>query len=276
MTKSLVTIIFWLANLAGTCQAHVVPRTRRNFLTSQAWLAAFFVELPAWASNSNQPATSPDVPTTPNSLQTFYYSPEWTGTNLEWQSMEQALAKPHWDMGRWPDATLRRHASEVPPHWLGTLDLQTLCRRLQETAQREGAVGLAAQQCGVDARMVYLEGFGVLVNPHIVSRSPEMEMKVWNEECLVLPPTFRATVLRDNWIDVLYTSRNGNKERVDRFQGEQSRCLQHELDHDRGILITDHVGLEELESDLMRQVEQRGHDERMTIAYDRYIDVGSA
>jgi peptide deformylase len=152
----------------------------------------------------------------------------------------------------------------------------------------------------------------VLINPRIVARSPESSMKVWTEECLVLPPTFRATILRDDWIDVEYDvsfeyrsqQQPGQNDRMRtqtqmlgpsseelllvvvqqlssegssqnstpirrRFVNEQSRCLQHELDHDRGILITDHVGLEELENNVMRQIEAEGHDRRQVLAYSR-------
>ena len=35
------------------------------------------------------------------------------------------------------------------------------------------------------------------MNPRIINGSPESEMLVWTEECLVLPPEFRATLLRD-------------------------------------------------------------------------------
>ena len=143
---------------------------------------------------------------------------------------------------------------------------------LAQTARQEGAVGLAAQQCGIDARMVYLEGYGVLVNPHILQRSPETTSRVWQERCLVLPPTFVATVLRDDWVVLEYHTPRGNRKRL-RLQGEASRCIQHEMDHDRGILVTDHVGLEDMESDLMRALETPGHDDRMMIAYDRRVDL---
>ena len=43
-----------------------------------------------------------------------------------------------------------------------------------------------------------------MVNPTIVARSSELEMQVWEEYCLVLPSTFRATVLRDAWIEIEY------------------------------------------------------------------------
>ncbi len=233
----------------------------------------------------------------------FIYSDSWTGTSLNIMSLEASTERGAyssdesglywWAMGKWPDPALRIPAKPVDPAmWLNTKQQERLglaATILRDTARREGAVGLAAQQCGVDARMVFLSASGrnadiVLINPRIVARSPESSMKVWTEECLVLPPTFRATVLRDDWIDVeydfFYEYRPSTKELISsagsqspmkrRFFREQSRCLQHELDHDRGILITDHVGLDELENDLMRRIETVGHDRRQTLAYARH------
>ena len=269
----------------------------------------------------------------------YVYSNTWTGTNLKIQSLNDAVQKVttsnsnsddtnnassynYWTMGKWPDQILRRPANPVDPKmWLlgsssstnnqeqqqQRLILQKAATILRNTARREGAVGLAAQQCGVDAKMVYLSSSSgttdtgnnnnelVFINPRIVNRSIETNMNVWTEECLVLPPTFRATVLRDDWIDIEYDfsyefrrssstitgeivviptqGRGGTSSSLmpmkRRFFGEQSRCLQHELDHDRGILITDHVGLEELENDVMRQIETNGHTQRMELAYSR-------
>ncbi|MGK3749016.1 MAG: peptide deformylase [Bacillariaceae sp.] len=269
----------------------------------------------------------------------FIYSGTWIGTSLKIQSLNDAVQQVtttsnsnsdntntntslyYWTMGKWPDPILRRPANPIDPKmWLlrssstnnqeqQQLLLQKAATILRNTARREGAVGLAAQQCGVDANMIYLSsssgstGTGnnddelVFINPRIVDRSPESNMNVWTEECLVLPPTFRATVLRDDWIDIeydfLYEFRRSSSSVITgeevmtpttqgrggtssssmpmkrRFFGEQSRCLQHELDHDRGILITDHVGLEELENDMMRQIETDGHTQRMALAYSR-------
>ena len=250
--------------------------------------------------------------TTPNEstiVHPFTYSDNWKGTNLKIMSLEESISPTaysrdetsgilYWAMGKWPDPALRVPAT--PIQRFNPDQLQLAANILRNTARREGAVGLAAQQCGVDARMVFLSGSNkdmVLVNPRIVNRSPESSMKVWTEECLVLPPTFRATVLRDEWIDVQYdfayeyTSNNLQNQTpklvssvplsddnldvssttpiVKRFYKEQSRCLQHELDHDRGILITDHVGLDELENDVMRTIEQKDHDRRQLLAYSR-------
>ena len=256
------------------------------------------------------------------------YPGGWTGTNLSLVSLDtlaatSATSAPKtvlngnqfatpsptptstWMMGRWPDPILRRPADPVDPKWFGSSTLQYAAEILVETAKTNKAVGLAAQQCGINARMIYISSSSsspsssssstigderrqqqplVLVNPRIIGRSDERDMNVWTEECLVLPPTFRATLLRDDWIDVEYDdvlgygsrSNEGGKTRssrktVIRLEGEQSRCFQHEYDHDRGILITDHVSFDELENDVMRRIERPGHSQRMAMAYSRSI-----
>jgi hypothetical protein len=98
-------------------------------------------------------------------------------------------------------------------------------------------------------------------------------MRVWIEHCLVLPPTFAATVLRDAWVNVEFQDISGHWH-AERLEGETARAAQHELDHDHGILVTDHVSVAELENDLMRSVEAYGHEERMKRAYARVIEDG--
>lgn len=234
----------------------------------------------------------------------------WVGTSLPLQSLQEAVTKvgdsstnnPAWPMARWPDPILRRAASPVPEHYFATEILLRACELLRNTAIQEKAVGLAAEQCGVNARIIYLQDIGqessdnkpkwlerskakerrelTMVNPRIVGRSPETEMKVWEEHCLVLPPSFSATVLRDAWVDVEYQDpatidRLPHDEGVPwkriRLYGEPARAFQHEFDHDRGILITDHVDYADMENSRMVAVERRGHAERMKIAYSREV-----
>jgi peptide deformylase len=154
----------------------------------------------------------------------------WTATHLQLLSLEQAAQNPIWEMGRWPDPILRRPASPVSELFLASPTLNQVCQTLQRVARQEGAVGLAAQQCGIDARLVYLDHPRPLwmINPRIVNRSPEESMTVWEEACLVLPPSFKATVLRDAWIDVQYWTPQGMLQ-LKRFQREPARCIQHEM-----------------------------------------------
>jgi peptide deformylase len=208
----------------------------------------------------------------------FKYSPTWTGTALPLVSLAdaaQSASSQRWPMGRWPDPILRRSADPVDDI-LGSDTLKQACECLRNTAIAEKAVGLAAQQCGVNARIIYLKlgersnSYLTMINPRITDRSPETEMRVWRENCLVLPPTFQATVLRDAWVDVAYQDWKGSAWFTVRLRGEAARAAQHEMDHDRGILVTDHVSLDELENDLMRSIEGPGHELRMALAYTRY------
>jgi peptide deformylase len=230
----------------------------------------------------------------------FQYSSAWTGTRLRSLNVSTAVAqaiaieasadskitKYRWPMGRWPDPILRRSADPVDSRLIGTEVLRQACVILRNTAVAEGAIGLAAQQCGVNARIIYLKippyrenSYIVLINPHILRRSSESKMRAWKENCLVFPPSFQATVLRDAWVDVVYQDWKGKLQNfndvpswhVRRMYGELSRAVQHEMDHDRGILVTDHVSLDELDNNLMRFIECPGHERRMSMAYDRHL-----
>ncbi len=212
-----------------------------------------------------------------NNSPDFVYSDSWTGTHLPRISLTDATSTKTtvWPMGRWPDPVLRQPAEPVSSELFGLAELQQACLLLQNTARHHRAVGLAAQQCGVNARIVYLErpfGSLTMVNPRIVQRSPETETRVWTEHCLVLPPTFAATVLRDAWIVVEYQEASTGVWKSVTLRGELARAAQHELDHDRGILVTDHVELSELENDVMRSIETPGHAYRMEMAYSRAVE----
>jgi peptide deformylase len=231
----------------------------------------------------------------------FRYSNNWTGTSLPLWELSTAVKHAtqmsitidgtqqqyRWEMGRWPDPILRRRANPVSLSLLGTDMLKQACEMLRNTAITEGAVGLAAQQCGINARIIYLEvpshgrnSYIIMINPKIQNRSPESKMLVWRESCLVLPPTFQATVLRDAWVDVAYYDWKSKgllhhnsitPPHAIRLYGQLARAVQHEMDHDQGILITDHVSLDELENDLMRSIERSGHENRMMTAYSRGV-----
>ena len=100
-----------------------------------------------------------------------------------------------------------------------------------------------------------------------------MEMLPWTETCLVLPPKFSATVLRDASITVEYETLDGETNSIS-LDGELARCVQHEMDHDRGILLVDHIDLGEMEGGergTMATLERENHSLRMTLAYERYV-----
>ena len=255
--------------------------------------------------------------------------PTWQGTALPGPlSLSEACShlmddkNLSFNMGRWPDPMLRHPASHVPAdvfqNEIQREQLQLVATALMNTARREEAVGLAAQQCGIDASLIYIDDVGgvstksnshsdeilgegsynrrsinrfaarnnrqgkgiFLVNPRIIQRSPESEMIVWTEQCLVLPPEFRATLLRDAEVTVEFESLDGITKHI-KLQGEYARCVQHEMDHDRGVLIVDHVSLDELlvidGKKFMADVENSDglHSRRMQQAYSRELSESS-
>jgi peptide deformylase len=264
---------------------------------------------------------------------------------MEEEEEKDTSAKAVFPFAQWPDPLLRRPASHVniPPPPLSSSEddndeqqilandktttllaakLQSIARILQKTAHEKNAVGLAAQQCGIDVSMVYLNGqennsaastissafqkwwrTGILMpnekddssssgggifllNPRIVNRSREADMLLWTEECLVLPPWFRATVLRDAWVTIeyesIFPSKNDDDDDDDSIfvtkqvtlHGELARAAQHEMQHDEGILILDHVDLTDLPA-FMQDHEAQGHNERMQRAFSRAVAVPS-
>lgn len=270
----------------------------RRFMKRRDAIQSFFASTASVLIASSPSDAITTEPIQQTNLQNYIYTDKWQGTSLGLLSYQQAAAlssekklSSSYAMGRWPDPILRRPASPVP---LAMMKNKTenciidIANALRRTARENGAVGLAAQQCGIDVSMIFLDdprllpsknirngnkindGGLFLVNPRIIARSSELEMRVWNEECLVLPPTFRATVLRDAVVNVQYENLMGETNEI-KLTGELARALQHELDHDGGILIVDHVGLNELESDDMRRIEEQGHNERQVLAYSRFI-----
>lgn len=85
----------------------------------------------------------------------------WTGTSLSLLSPSQAAhyTEPCYPMGRWPDPILRRPATSYPKDDIkkDPLLLTNICNKLRETARENGAVGLAAQQCGIDVSLIFLD-----------------------------------------------------------------------------------------------------------------------
>lgn len=224
---------------------------------------------------------------------------DFEATSLPLLSLEDAYAlttrapQDIFPFAHWPDPILRRPASVLPMPLPDReadflVKIRAVARTLQRTAHQKGAVGLAAQQCGIDVSLVYLqqtnkqrlqvEGI-FLLNPRIVQRSSELDMLVWTEECLVLPPSFRATLLRDAEVTVEYETIFPGKipalstQQV-ALKGELARAVQHEMQHDQGILIVDHLELEALPS-YMQDVEAEGHGDRMAQAFDRSVSVSS-
>lgn len=130
---------------------------------------------------------------------------------------------------------LRKKAKPVPR--VNASIRKTLDKMLL-TMREAAGVGLAAPQVGISKRMVVVdvgEGPYFLVNPQIVSRSPESEVK-W-EGCLSWPG-YVGEVERPMRVTVKALDRDGHDIWVE-GEGFLARALCHEIDHLDGILYID-------------------------------------
>jgi len=134
--------------------------------------------------------------------------------------------------------------------------LRQLAKDMIETMHAEAGIGLASQQVGETVSLCVVdvtpkadtddEGRRmnpdaempmVLFNPRIVSASDETS--AMEEGCLSFPD-IRAPVTRPEEVTVQWMDAAG-AERELRVRGLVGRCIQHEMDHLRGVLICDRM-----------------------------------
>ena len=131
-------------------------------------------------------------------------------------------------------AILRRIAS-ITPYGKDVVDL---INDMKVVMAREGGIGLAAPQIGVDARVIIVctpEGVSRgWCNPQILSSEGAVDFL---EGCLSLPGK-RVLKKRGEHLTIKAQNENGITE-IFEVTGLEAICFQHEIDHLNGILIGD-------------------------------------
>ncbi|GAB7079451.1 peptide deformylase [Megalodesulfovibrio paquesii] len=142
----------------------------------------------------------------------------------------------------WPDPVLGgecRTIGEITP------ELRDLARDMVATMYASQGIGLAAPQVGHGIRLIVVDVSGpdrreqliTLVNPVIEQAEGCVDS---DEGCLSLPQ-FRANVERAETVRVTGQDLEGNPVTID-ADGILAICLQHEIDHLRGVVLLDKVG----------------------------------
>jgi len=132
-------------------------------------------------------------------------------------------------------AILRERAREA-----STEEARAVGRRLLSLIARDsGAAGLSAPQIGEPVAVLAVKLAGrtltVLANPIVTAHSSQ-EVEA-TEECFSLPGV-EVRVRRPSWATVSAENMRGVRS-ARRYVGRDARLVLHELDHLRGILITD-------------------------------------
>jgi len=110
-------------------------------------------------------------------------------------------------------------------------------RLLEILKEQKDAIGLAANQVGVDAAVcaIHVEKPLFLVNPKIVGKFGK---SFFQEACLSFPGDY---VLTERWTDIVVTADNHRKSLIFSFEKNalECVCVQHEIDHLNGVTMFD-------------------------------------
>ncbi len=137
---------------------------------------------------------------------------------------------------KYPDDRLRQKTKAVEKI---TPELVTIANEMYQLMRSANGIGLAANQVGLDINLIVIEDNGgplIMFNPVVLKRSSEVEYV--GEGCLSFVGVFRI-IKRAKEVTVKYRDQNG-KMQYGVFKGLQARCIIHECEHLRGILMIDH------------------------------------
>lgn len=133
-------------------------------------------------------------------------------------------------------------------------EIKTLAQDMLETMYAAPGIGLAANQVGVNLRLIVLDISGgeetghqmILTNPEVTEEEGTQESE---EGCLSVPG-FTALVERPSKIHVIGQDLEGHSQEID-AEGLLARALCHEIDHLDGILYLKHLSV--LKRDLIKR-----------------------
>jgi peptide deformylase len=124
-------------------------------------------------------------------------------------------------------------------------EIRALVADMFETMYAAPGIGLASIQIGVGKRVVVMDLSKkedahkpqVFINPEIVWSSKE---KSTHEEGCLSIPEYYEEVERPNEVKVKYLDLDGKAHEVS-AEGLFATCIQHEIDHTKGVLFIDHI-----------------------------------
>lgn len=142
------------------------------------------------------------------------------------------------------DKRLHERVKAVPVGKINSPKVFAIVQKMKEIQTAVGAVGLAANQIGVNMRIITClhEGMGEIIefiNPRIIAESCHEENIEWDTEGCLSHPGITAEVARYSTFQMLAYRLNHTGELKLQLSGMIARIAQHEICHINGRLITD-------------------------------------
>ena len=146
---------------------------------------------------------------------------------------------------------------------------QQLMDDMLDTMYKADGIGLAAVQVGILKRIIVMDisrdenkkNPMYFVNPVIKNKS--LEKSVYNEGCLSVVDQF-IDVERPTKCEVEYLDYNGEK-KILNADGLLATCIQHEIDHLKGILFIDYLSKLKRDIILKKLSKQKIEQKRLVI-----------
>ena len=148
-------------------------------------------------------------------------------------------------------------------------EIQRLMDDMLETMYSANGIGLAAIQVGIAKNLIVIDLLTkekkkdpiFFVNPKIIKKSSRMTK--YEEGCLSIPNLF-AIVQRPSECEVEYLDYKGKKKTL-KATGLLATCIQHEIDHLKGILSIDYLSKLKRDIILKKLSKQKLEQKRLVI-----------
>lgn len=169
---------------------------------------------------------------------------------------KEIVENPRLEIFKLGNNVLRTNAKRI-----GKVDLDTrnLAKDMLQSMYSARGIGLAAPQVGISKELLVIDiNFEdsaaeplVLINPEITAFGNTLNS--YEEGCLSIPGVY-LDVVRPSTIKLKFSDEMGRPRKMN-ADGLLARCIQHEVDHLKGVLFVDRVTSKE---DLIKELNKEG------------------
>ncbi len=168
---------------------------------------------------------------------------------------KKPLENPPLEIFKLGSSTLRIDAKRISKV---DKDVRSLAREMLQSMYSAKGIGLAAPQVGISKELLVIDiNFEdsaaeplILINPEITAFGSTLNS--YEEGCLSIPGVY-LNVVRPSTIKLKFRDEMGRPRKMN-ADGLLARCIQHEVDHLRGILFVDRVNSkDELKTELKKE-----------------------
>ena len=168
---------------------------------------------------------------------------------------KEAVDHPPLEIFKLGSETLRREAKRI-----SKVDnqIRNLAKDMLQSMYSAKGIGLAGPQVGISKELLVIDiNFEdsaaeplILINPEITAFGSTLN--TYEEGCLSIPGVY-LNVVRPSTIKLKFRDEMGRPRKMN-ADGLLARCIQHEVDHLKGVLFVDRVtSKEELEKELTKE-----------------------